>query len=149
MLLDEIKNDLKKAMQAKEEELVGVLRMLISAIRNKEISLRSGGKAELNDEQVIEVISSEIKKRKDSSNTYKNAGRDDLASKEEKETEILEKYLPEQLSDEEIEKIVKKLIEDLDESVRSNLGRIMGMVMPRVKGKADGARVQAIVKKIL
>ena len=149
MLLDKIKNDLKKAMQAKEEELVGVLRMLISAIRNKEISLRSGGEAELNDEQVVEVIFSEIKKRKDSFEAYKNASRDDSASKEEKEIKILEKYLPEQLSDKKIEKIVKEVIENLDETAKNNFGRIIGAVMPRVKGKADGARVQAIVKKML
>ncbi len=149
MLLTKIKDDLKKAMQAKDERLVGVLRMLISALRNKEISLRKGDNIELSDEQIVEVVASEIKKRKDSIEAYNKAGREDLAKNEEEEIKILEKYLPEQLSEEEIEKIIKEAVASIGEVSPKDFGRIMGMVMPKLKGKADGAKVQEIVKKII
>ncbi len=149
MLLTRIKDDLKKAMQAKNKELAEVLRMLISALRNKEISLRKGDNVELSDEQIIEVVASEIKKRKDSIEAYSKAERVDLVKKEEEEIKILEKYLPKQLSEEEIEKIIKEVISSLGEVSPKDFGRIMGMIMPKLKGKADGAKVQEIVRKII
>lgn len=144
-LLEQINQDLKQAMLNKEAELTSVLRMLISAIRNKEITLRKDGKAELSDEQVLEVISSEVKKRRDSVEAYISGGRQELADKENAEIKILEKYLPEQMSDEELEKVVKEVIAGGDE----NFGKVMGQVMAKVKGKADGGKVGEIVKKLL
>ncbi len=144
-LLEQINQDLKQAMLNKEAELTSVLRMLISAIRNKEITLRKDGKAELSDEQVLEVISSEVKKRRDSIEAYISGGRQELADKENAEIKILEKYLPEQMSDEELEKVVKEVIAGGDE----NFGKVMGQVMAKVKGKADGGKVGEIVKKLL
>lgn len=145
-LKEKILADLKIAMQAKNELEVSVLRMLLSAIRNKEISLRSGEDVSLSDEQTQEVISSEIKKRKDSVSSYQEASRKDLADKEESELKILEKYLPEQLSDDELKLIVGKVVSESDDN---NFGKIMGQVMGLVKGKADGNRVSQAVKDLL
>ena len=145
-LKEVITHDLKGAMKGKESETVSVLRMLLSAIKTKEIALRKGEEVSLNDEQVIEVIRSEIKKRNDSVSAYEQGGRQDLANKEKNEIKILEKYLPPSLSDEEIEKIVREEIGSLEEK---DFGRAMGKVMARLKGKAEGGKISEIVKKVL
>ncbi len=144
-LLEQINQNLVKAMKSKDAETTSVLRMLIAAMHNKEITLRKDGTAELTDEQIIEVAASEIKKRKDSVEAYTAGGRPELADKESAEIKILEKYLPEQMSEAELEKIVKEIIA----SGATDFGRVMGQTMARVKGKADGAKVGEIVKKLL
>lgn len=145
-LKDKINNNLKEAMKSKESETVSVLRMLISAIKTKEIALRKGEEVRLNDEQVIETIRSEIKKRNDSVSAYEQGGRQDLAQKEKNEIKILEKYLPPSLSDEEIEKIIREEIGALEEK---EFGRVMGKVMAKLKGKAEGGKISEIVKKVM
>ncbi len=147
--LEQIKADLKEAMRAKEELRLSVLRMMISALRNKEITLRKGEDVSLTDEQVLEVITSEVKKRKDSIKSYQDGGRDDLAENEKKEIEILSKYLPEQMTEEELEAVVDDVIKSKSENSTVAFGAIMGEVMSRVKGKADGSLVATIVKKKL
>jgi uncharacterized protein len=142
-----IDQDLKQAMIAKAANTLSVLRMLRSAIRNKEISLRSGADVSLADEQVLEVIASEIKKRKDSILAYEQAGRQELADQEKSEINILEKYLPAQLSDEELETIIRSALPE--GAVASETGKLMGAIMPQVKGKADGVRVKSALAKIL
>lgn len=141
-----INEDVKNAMRAKDEKTLGALRMLISALRNKEISLRSGEKVELSDEQVVEVVGSEVKKRKDSIVSYEQGGRNDLAEQERSEIAILEKYLPTQATDEEIMVIVNEII---SANSGANFGVIMGQAMAKLKGQADGNRVTAIVKKAM
>lgn len=151
-LLKQINQDLVSAMKSKGAETLSVLRMLIAAARNKEITLRKDGKAELSDEQIIEVVSSEIKKRKDSVEAYMAGGRPELAAKESAEIEILKKYLPEQMSDVELEKIVQEVMAlgaDNLPAGEADFGRIMGQTMARVKGKADGGKVGEMVKKML
>ena len=144
-LLEQINQNLVMAMKAKNAEETSVLRMLIAAARNKEITLRKDGQAELSDEQILEVIGSEVKKRRDSVEAYSQGGRQDLVDKENSEIKILEKYLPEQMSDEELEKIVAEIIA----AGATDFGRVMGQAMARVKGKADGGKVSEIVKKML
>jgi len=148
-LLDQIKTDLKEAMKAREAFKLSVIRMIISAIRNKEISLRKGDNISLTDEQILEVISSEVKKRKDSIESYINGGRADLAEVEKNEIALLVKYLPEQMSEEELEKIVDEVVRSKSENSTVAFGAIMGEVMARVKGRADGTVVSALVKKKL
>jgi len=143
---NKIKDDLKAAMLAKEELTLSVLRMLLSSLRNKEISLRKDGKAELDNEQAQAVIKIEVKKRKDAIESYKQGNRDDLAKKEAMEIPILEKYLPAQMSDEELKRIVQEVIEEIEDK---NFGKIMGEAMGKTKGLADGNRVSALVKKVL
>ena len=147
-LLEKINGDLKQAMREKNKELVSVLRMLVSAIRNREIALRQGDKTELADEQTAEVIAGEIKKRKDSAAIYEQGGRQDLAEKEKWETATLEKYLPPQLSEEEIEKTVAEVIKSMG-GAAADFGKAMGQAMAKLKGKADGTKVGEIVKKVL
>lgn len=144
-LLEQINQNLKSAMKAREAETTSVLRMLIAALRNKEITLRQDGKAELTDEQAIEVTASEIKKRRDSVEAYTQGGRPELADKEGAEIKILEKYLPAQLADEELEKIIKGIID----AGATDFGRVMGQTMAKVKGQADGGKAGEIVKKLL
>lgn len=144
-LLEKINQDLVRAMKSKDAETTSVLRMLNAAIINKEITVRQGGKAELKDEQVLEVIASEIKKRKEAIEAYELGGRQDLADKEKREIGILEKYLPAQLSDQDLEKIIKEIID----SGITDFGRLMGQVMGKVKGRAEGGRVGQMVKKML
>lgn len=132
-------------MKSKDAETTSVLRMLIAAMRNKEIALRDKGAVELTDEIALEVLSSEIKKRRDSAEAYAAGGRQDLVDKENNEIKILGKYLPEQMSEDELEKIIKEVIAAGDD----NFGKVMGQVMARVKGKADGGKVGEIVKKLL
>ena len=148
-LNDQILDDLKQAMIAKRKLELSVLRMLITALKNKKISLGSGGKDDLSEEQIIEVISGEVKKRKDSIVFYEEGNRKELAEKEQEEIKILEKYLPEQISEEDLEKEVKEIISSLGEVSVKDFGRVMGAVMPKFKGRADGSAVMAIVKKIL
>ena len=154
-LQQQINNNLKQAMRNKQEQEVSVLRMVVSAIKNKEIAVRKGENVCLADEQIIEVLTSEMKKRKDSIIAYEQGDRQDLADKEEKEIKIIEKYLPKQISDEEIENVVKKIVGTHgvethgNASVQKDFGKVMGQVMARVKGKADGGRVSEVVKKVL
>ncbi|KKS35350.1 MAG: GatB/Yqey [Parcubacteria group bacterium GW2011_GWC2_42_12] len=144
-LLEQISQDLKQAMKAREAETMSVLRMLIAAARNKEITLRKNGKAELSDEQAVEVIASEIKKRRDSVAAYTHGNRPELADKESAEIKIIEKYLPEQLGDEDLEKVIKEVIA----TGATDYGRVMGQTMAKVKGKASGVKVGELVKKLL
>ncbi|MCK4539699.1 GatB/YqeY domain-containing protein [Candidatus Parcubacteria bacterium] len=146
---NKILNDLKQAMIGKQKLKLSVLRMLIASLKNKKIFLGNGGKGDLSEEQIIEVIAGEIKKRKDSITAYKEGGRDELADKEREEIKILGKYMPEQISEEELEKEIKEIISGLGKVSAKDFGRVMGAVMPKLKGRTDGNAVKAIVKKIL
>jgi len=161
MIKDKIKEDIKKAMQEKDELKLSVLRMVSSAVFNKEkdnrAKLSKAGEEEskldemskLTEEEVIEVVSSEVKKRKDSIEQYEKGGRSDLAENEKKELEILMEYMPEQMGEDEIRKIVKEKIEELGISGPQETGKLMGAVMPQLKGKTDGNIVGKIVQKEL
>ncbi|MDO8592294.1 MAG: GatB/YqeY domain-containing protein [bacterium] len=144
-LAEKISSDLKAAMLEKRADELSTLRLLIAAARNKEIALRKDGQAELSDEQILEVVGSEVKKRRDSVEAYIQGGRQELAEKENAEIKILQKYLPAQMSDQELEKVVQEVIA----SGADNFGKAMGQVMARVKGKTDGGKVGEIVKKML
>lgn len=131
-------------MRDKSEEKLSVLRMLASALKNKQIALRTGTEVELAEEQIMEVIASEVKKRQDSVEVYRQGNREDLAAKEEREIEILKIYLPAQISDEEIEAAVTEIVK-----AETDFGKAMGQAMAKLKGQADGKRVGAAVKKLL
>mgnify|MGYP001590448673 CR=1 FL=1 len=153
MLKEKIQADLKDSMKQKEELSLSVLRMLSAAILNKEKEKRfKSGKAEdivLADEEILEVISTEIKKRKEAIDLYEKGGRLELAAKEKKELEVLQKYLPAQLSDDELRKLVKEAIEKVGAKEIKDMGRVMAELMPKVKGKADGNLISKIVKESL
>ncbi len=145
----QIKDNLNAAVRAKQADEVSVLRMLLAAIKNKEIELKNRDQEGLADDEVIGVIQSEIKKRRDSVVAYRDGAREELARKEEAEIEVLGHYLPEQLSDDEIEIIVREIADSLGDVSPAAFGKVMGQAMARVKGKADGSQVSAIVKKVL
>ena len=144
-LQEQINNDLKTAMKAKDEITLSTLRMLNAALMNKTIALRQGEEVVLSEEQVMEVIASEIKKRQDSVEAYTAGNRPELAAKEQAEIDLLKKYLPPAATDEEIEGVVREVIA----GGAADFGRAMGQAMARLKGKADGKRVGETVKKVL
>jgi len=149
-LHNQVNEDLKNAMRNKQELELSTLRMLIAALKNKKIALGGGTNVdELTDEQIIETVATEIKKRKDSKEAYEQGGRQDLADKEIAEIKILEKYMPAQLSDEEIEAAVKDVVSSIGEVTQADFGKVMGQAIGKLKGRADGGKVTEIVKKVL
>lgn len=146
-----IKQDLINALKNKEEEQISVLRLIKSAITNKEIEKRSKSKesSELSEEEIIEVLASEAKRRKESIEAFKKGNRLDLVEKEKRELEIIQKYLPSQLSPEEIKKEVKKAIEEIKPGGPSDFGKVMGILSQRLKGRADGKTIADILRKEL
>ncbi|MCK5415970.1 GatB/YqeY domain-containing protein [Candidatus Parcubacteria bacterium] len=147
MLINQVMEDLKTAMREKNKEELGLLRMLSASFKNKKIDL--GNKDELTEEQAEGVVKSEVKKRKDSIKAYEEGNREDLVKIEKVELAILEKYLPKQMSDEDLEEIVKDVINSMGNVTMKEFGKIMGQIMGKVKGLADGDRVTTMVKKIL
>jgi uncharacterized protein YqeY len=140
----QIKDDLKKAMIARQNDVRDVLRGVSSELKNRQID---NGQAPLTDEQVIEVLTKMEKQRKDSIAQYLDGGREDLADAEKAELEIISRYLPKKLTEDELDAIVKEEIDKLGAS--ANIGSVMKSVMPRVKGQADGNDVRAITEKYL
>ena len=143
-LQDKIQTDMKEAMKGKIAIKLSTLRMLLAAVKNKQIELKTD---DLKEEEFIAVLKSEIKKRQDSIESYRAGSRDDLVNKEEKEKEILEAYMPEQLGEEEISRAVEEVISEFGE--KAKLGAVMGKVMAKLKGQADGNIVRDIVNKKL
>ena len=148
MLKDKIQEDLKQAMMAKDELKLSTVRMLKSAIQYHEIQ-KGGAGYEATDEDVIEVIGREVKKRNEAIELYKKGRREELAQKEEKELEILKTYLPEQMSEDEIRKLVQETISSTGASGIQDMGKVMGALMPKVKGRADSSFVSTLVKEKL
>lgn len=148
MLKQKLKEELKQSMLAKNELKTSVLRMLLSAITYSEIQ-KGGAGYEATDEDVLSSIQKEVKQRKDSIEQFRNAGRQELADKEIKELEILQAYLPVQMSEDQIREIVKETIHEINAKSVTDMGKVMGALMPKVKGKADGTIVSKIVKEEL
>lgn len=142
-----IEDAARSALKNQEPELLSTLRMALAAIKNRELEKRAkSGAPELTEEEVMAVVKSEVKKRKDSVTEFEKAGRQDLADKEKAELAILEKYLPAEISDEEIEKLVRPLATG---RAVSDFGAVMGLAMKAVAGRASGDRVSAIAKRAL
>ena len=148
-LKEQIGEDIKTAMKAKDKIRLQTVRGIKKAILEKEVELRPKGEDTLTNEQEIELLSQQAKQRRDSIAQFKDAGRDDLAEKESQELAIIETYLPEQVSDEEVEKIIDELIASSGASSMKDLGKVMGPAMKQLKGKADGKKIQSLVKSKL
>ena len=148
-LKEQIGEDIKTAMKAKDKLRLQTVRSIKKAILDKEVELRPKGQESLTPEQEIELLSQQAKQRRDSIEQFNNAGRDDLAEKESQELAIIETYLPEQASEAEIEAIVEGIIADSGASTLKDLGKVMGPAMQQLKGKADGKKIQALVKSKL
>lgn len=146
-LKDKLVDDMKAAMKDREagKLRLSVIRMARAAIKNLEIDR----KHDLNEEEVLDVISREVKQRRDAIEEYAKAGRDDIVEKQKAEIDILMEYLPEQLTADEIRVIVKDVVANVGASGPKEMGKVMGALMPKVKGKADGKLVNQIVKEVL
>ena len=165
-LKEKIDVDIKKAQKDKNELDLLVLRGVNSVIHNKEIEktrqkrkAHLGGPAtippeadlggELNEEEIVEIISGEAKKRKEAIEEFKKGGRNDLVEKEEKELEVLKKYLPEQISEEQIREEAEKVIKEVGAVGPQDTGKVMSVLMPKLKGKTEGGIVSKIVGTLL
>jgi uncharacterized protein YqeY len=160
-LKDRIHADLADAMRARDETRKSALRLLMAAIRNAEIPaapedeadlerIAAEGKgAGLDDEAVIEVIQKQVKQRRDSIDQYRKADRQDLVDKEQAELEVLETYLPQQASRDEIEAAARKAVADTGAAGPRDMGKVMPVVMAEFKGRADGRVVSEVVRSLL
>jgi hypothetical protein len=132
-------------MKNKNNDRMQVLRLLRSDLKKAKIDK----KGEFTEEDAMNVITKAAKNRKESIESYKKGDREDLVKAEQKELEVIEEYLPEQMSDEEIKELVDEVIEETGASSMQDIGKVMSSIMPKVKGKADGSKVQAIVRSKL
>lgn len=148
MLKAKIEADLKTAMLSGDTAMVGTLKMLKSAILYKEVELGSRDQG-LSDDQVIDVLSKEAKKRLEASQMYSDAGREDQSNAEQAEYDIIAEYLPKQLSDDEVAAIVDEAIASVDGASMQDMGRIIGAVKAKAGATADGSRIAAVVKEKL
>lgn len=145
-LKEQIVADTKEAMKAKDMDKVGALRLLHSAIKNKEIEVRP---KELTEDDVVSVLKKAAKQRLDSIEQYTKAGRSELAAKESQELEIIKSYLPEEMSEEQVTAIVEQAIQTIGASSMKEMGAVMNVVMEKTKGKADNKMISQIVKSKL
>ena len=144
-MLTTLMNDMKSAMKAGEKSELGALRNLIGKVKAKQID---SGKT-LTDDECIKVMATSAKQLKDSIHQYKNGGRDDLAENEAFELSIVERYLPEQMSEDDVRAIVQKTIADVGAESMKDMGKVMGVAMQAVGGEADGSIVQKMVREEL
>ncbi len=144
-LKKQLMNDLKESMKSKNKIKKNVITMVRSAIKQREVDER----IELDDQDIIGIISKQVKQKKDSIEEFRKGNRDDLVLATEKEIEILMNYLPKQLTEEEIENIVKQVVEEVGANSMKDMGKVMSNIMPQVKGKADGSIVNKKVRQYL
>ncbi len=145
-LLVRLQNDLKAAMKHRRHAELRTLRGLKAAIQTKELER---GRGSLSEEDILAVLQKQAKQRKDAMSQFEAGGRADLADKENEELAIIGTYLPQELTEAELEKIILEAVDAAGASSPADMGRVMGMVMPKVRGKADGNRVREIVTRTL
>ena len=148
MLKEKLEEDLKSALRAGEKLKVSVLRMLLSSIINQEIEVLKK-ETGLTDEEILAVLARELKKRKDAAHEFQKGGRQDLAEKEEKEAEMISAYLPQEISDEDLQRVVQDSFRQTGARGMSDFGKVMKSAMTVLKGRASGDRVSEAVKRAL
>jgi hypothetical protein len=145
-LKDRISEDIKTAMKAKDKVRLETVRSIKKVILEKEVSVRPQGQDTLTESQETEVLVQQAKQRREAIEMFRQAGRDDLVEQQVQELAIIEEYLPKQLSDEEVGVVVDEVVASVGASSIKDMGKVMGPVMQQLKGKADGQKIQAIVK---
>jgi uncharacterized protein YqeY len=148
MTKQQLRDELKQAMLSRDVVKTSVLRMVLSAVGYFEIQ-KGGAGYEASDEEVLAVIQKEVKQHKDSIEQFKSAGRQELMEKETKELEILQTYLPAQMSEDEVRTLVEGVVERIGATSSADMGKVMSMLMGKVKGKADGSLVSRLVREEL
>ncbi|WP_438433352.1 GatB/YqeY domain-containing protein [Gorillibacterium sp. sgz500922] len=144
-LNEQLNEDMKQAMKSQDKFKLSVIRMVRSAIKNIEIDQRKT----LDDNEVLDILNREIKQRRDALQEFQKAGRDDLAESAQAEIAIIAAYLPQQLTEEEVQAIVRQTIQETGASSKADMGKVMSALMPKVKGRADGKLVNQIVQQQL
>lgn len=144
-LLDKINNDLKEAMKSKEKERLNTIRMLKSAVQMQKIELNH----DLTDEEIIDVVAKQIKMRKESIKEFKNAKREDLANQYQNEIDVLQDYMPEQISKQEATKIIEEAFDKIKPESNKQMGLIMKEVSPKLKGVFDMGEASKIIREKL
>ena len=144
-LREKLYEDMKNAMKARDDLRLSTIRMVRSAVKNKDIEL----KRELDDQEIVEVIAALVKQRKESIRLFSEAGRKDLVEKEEKELAILHEFLPQQLNRAEVALLVEKIIAECGAQGAKDMGKVMKALMPHVAGRADGKTVSDVVREKL
>lgn len=145
-LSEKINNDIKEAMKSKDKVALAAIRSIKSAILLEETK---GGDAQVDDTKVIQIIQKLLKQRKDSAVLYQEQGREDLVKEEMDQAEIIEKYLPKQLSESEIKEVVLKAVQTTGATGAKDMGKVMGVVSKELAGKADNKLVADVVKNVL
>ena len=148
MLKDQIQEDLKQAMLAKEADKLSTIRMLKSALQYFEIQKEGAGYS-ASDEEVVEVVGREIKKRRESIEMFERGNRQELADKEKRELEVLQTYLPEQLSEDDVRTLIDEAIVSTGATSMQDMGKVMGVLSEKTRGKAEGSVVSSIVREKL
>ncbi|MBP0723590.1 GatB/YqeY domain-containing protein [Bacillus sp. RG28] len=146
-LLERLNQDMKQAMKEKNKDKLTVIRMVKASLQNEVINL--GNNVTLSADQELTILTREVKQRKDSLLEFEKAGRQDLVDKIKQELLILEEYLPQQLSEDELLEIVKVTISEVGATTKADMGKVMSAVMPKVKGQADGSSVKNAVASLL
>ena len=144
-LLEQLTSDMKEAMKAKDKVTLGVVRMVKASVSNEQIKLGH----DLTADEELAVLAREMKQRVEEMESYKDAGRADLAEEIQGQIDVLKRYMPAQMSEEEVVAIVKETIAEVGASSKADLGKVMGALMPKVKGKADGKLVNTTVQSLL
>jgi len=145
LLADRITEDMKQAMKDKDKLKLSVIRMIRSAIKYVEIERGTT----LTDDDVLDVLNREMKQRRDSLQEFEKAGRNDLVENVQAEIEVLQIYLPQQLSEQELDNIIQNVVQEIGATSKSDMGKVMSALMPLVKGKADGKLVSKLVQQKL
>lgn len=148
-LQERIQSDLHAAMKARDTERVSALRMVLAAVKNEAVAQNLGGSGQLDDDTVQRLLRTEVKRRRESAEAFRDAGRQEQAAREEAEAEIYATYLPEPLSDDELRQVVEETVAEVGAEGPQDTGRVMGAVMPKVGVRAEGSRVAALVRERL
>ncbi len=145
-LQQQITDDLKAAMKARDRDRMATLRLLVAAVKNAAVAEGLGPQGELSDDAIIRIVQTETKRRREAAQAFKDAGRDEQSAKEEFEAEVYGAYLPAQLSDDELTAIIDTAVASTGADGPQDMGKVMKAAMGEVAGRADGSRVSALVK---
>lgn len=140
-----LSSDLKQAQKSRDSLKIDTLRLLLSEIQNKEIDIRQ----DIEDKDILSILTTQIKKRKEAAVLYKKNGRIELHDKEMQESEILKSYLPEQVGEEELRKRIQEILIEVEAEGKKDIGKVMKVVIPEFKGKADGTLIKNLVNELL
>jgi uncharacterized protein YqeY len=149
MIRDDIKSALITAMKGGDKETTGTLRLVQAAIKNRDIEARTGGAPKDDDQLVTEVLQKMMKQRRESADIYRKNGREDRAAAEETEIKVIERFLPQQLDDQEADRLIREIVAETGASSMKDMGRVMALVKERLGASIEPARASALVKAAL